>query len=162
MSSTLFVDAIEPNLSSGVHIAGHVIQVQSRKVTNTGYTSTTATMVDITNFYVDITPKYSNSLLHFSANLHASTSVSLGYARFRIVDTNNGSTLWNTNTYCGAMGYNSSVNEMHNLTMTHTKAAGTTNTMRLQVQVKVDGGGNWSLSWSGSDDLNITLMEIAQ
>jgi hypothetical protein len=27
MSSTLFVDAIEPNLSSGVHIAGHVVQV---------------------------------------------------------------------------------------------------------------------------------------
>jgi len=59
MSSTLFVDAIEPNLSSGVHIAGGTVQT----VRNTLSTGTTinSTSFMFTNLEVTITPKFATS-----------------------------------------------------------------------------------------------------
>tara|TARA_R110000868_G_scaffold396069_1_gene668117 strand:+ start:296 stop:769 length:474 start_codon:yes stop_codon:yes gene_type:complete len=67
MSSTLFVDAIEPNLSSGVHIAGHVIQQI------TMYTSTqiinTATAFASFGCSQAFVPKYSTSKILITANI---------------------------------------------------------------------------------------------
>ena len=59
MSSTLFVDAIEPNLSSGVHIAGHVIQVVNQR--HTTYSSTNSNTYSNTGIQVSITPKFATS-----------------------------------------------------------------------------------------------------
>jgi hypothetical protein len=66
MSSTLFVDAIEPNLSSGVHIAGHVLQVV--QTTGMSVISTTSTSQVSTGFSVSITPKSSSSKIYVTFN----------------------------------------------------------------------------------------------
>ena len=56
--SILKVDTINEKTSgNGVQIPGHVIQYQYRNPTNTGFSSNSSTMVDVTNYYVDITPK---------------------------------------------------------------------------------------------------------
>ena len=55
--STLYVDTINEKTSgNGVQIPGHVVQVQYRAVANTGFSTTSSSMVDLTNWYVDITP----------------------------------------------------------------------------------------------------------
>jgi hypothetical protein len=57
--STLYVDNLQPNLGSGVHIPGHVIQTVSNAVTSR-QTSSSATFV-ATDVAATITPKFSNS-----------------------------------------------------------------------------------------------------
>tara|TARA_R110000868_G_scaffold408954_1_gene693377 strand:+ start:448 stop:936 length:489 start_codon:yes stop_codon:yes gene_type:complete len=78
MSSTLFVDAIEPNLSSGVHIPGHVVQVV--KASSTASTSLSSPAVDTwtsVNPSISITPKYNNSMIiihHYAGGLANNTA----------------------------------------------------------------------------------------
>ena len=67
MSSTLFVDAIEPNLSSGVHIPGHVVQVQS--IIGNTFSSTTTAGVALTGATLSFTPKYANSNILISIRM---------------------------------------------------------------------------------------------
>jgi hypothetical protein len=71
MSSTLFVDAIEPNLSSGVHIAGHVIQVVNSTETSAS-SATSSSPVEVVS--VNITPKSSNSKIHIIGSVNASVA----------------------------------------------------------------------------------------
>ena len=77
MSSTLYVDAIEPNLSSGVHIAGHVIQVVQSTGTN-GSISTSSNAYIATPYTGTITPKFATSkilvTISFSTLLRATGS----------------------------------------------------------------------------------------
>lgn len=159
--SILKVDTINEKTSgNGVHIDGHVVQYQYRSPTNTGFSSNSSTMVDVTNYYVDITPKNSNNILVFTSTLHhRPTENTSAYTRFRVVDSNNSDSLWNLNTFIGSAGY------LHdgweNVTIMHANTAGTTNTMRLQLQMRVSGGGTMDLNWSGSETKTMSVMEIA-
>ena len=83
MSSTLFVDAIEPNLSSGVHIAGHVIQTHWLPIT-TGFDT-------VTNGYVaqastTFTPKFAGSriVVEWSGHVYKYNTNSGGNSPARI------------------------------------------------------------------------------
>ena len=69
MSSTLFVDAIEPNLSSGVHIAGHVIQVVN--LVNTTADAVSANYPVASGFKLSITPSSTSSKILVLFDIHA-------------------------------------------------------------------------------------------
>ena len=159
--SILKVDTInEKTTGNGVIIPNHVVQYQYRSPTNTGFTSNSSTMVDVTNYYVDITPKSASNILVFTSTLfHRPTETSGAYDRFRVVDSNNSDAVWNLTNFIGSAGYLDTVWE--NVTIMHANIAGTTNTMRLQLQMRVDGGGTMQLNWSGNETKTISVMEIA-
>ena len=66
--STMYVNKVqELNVGSGVHIPGHVVQVQTAALHNGGNVpqTTSSTMV-ATGHTISITPKYSNSIIMLS------------------------------------------------------------------------------------------------
>ena len=144
--------------------AGTIIQYSYRAVQNTSFTTASTTMTDITNFYVDIAPKSANSLLVVSTNFTAALNDDNGYGRYRIVDSNNNDTQWNTNNYMGSSHYYAphSTQQWLEVVLKHTNVAGTTNSMRLQFQVQINNGGTLSLTWSGGDDRIVEVYEVAQ
>jgi len=157
--STLYVDNLQPNLGSRVMAAGHVVQVQTKKWTNTGFSTTSGGLVDVTDFYIDITPTSANSLILFQSSVTMVNSATLGYARFAINDANAG-TQWSSNNYMAHGGYNGG--QWVDIPLIHSNTAGTTNTMRLQLRVVVGSTGTVEMGWSSSDHRTITAMEIAQ
>ena len=143
---------------------GTIIQYQYRKVINSNFTTTSASMTDISDFYVDITPKNANNLLVVSTNFTAGLNDNDAYVRYRIVDANNSDTQWSSNTYIGSSHYYAphSPSQWLEVVLKHTNVAGTTNALRLQFQGRVLGGGTLTLNWSGSDDRIIEVYEVAQ
>ena len=116
-------------------------------------------MVDLPNVYVDITPKHANNIIIFHTNFHAAVTGTNSYARFRVVDANNSDTVWSSNSYCGATGYKVIDSWLEVLIRT-SNPAGTTNTMRLQLQAQVTAD-NLEWAWSGGDRRITTATEIA-
>ena len=140
--------------------AGQVVQIQTRKFANVGFSTTSGTLVDITNFYVDITPTSSNSIIVFQSSITGVNALSSGYARFAIFNGNT-STQWSSNLYIAQMGFNGA--QWVDTPLIHSNTAGTTSAMRLQLRVLVGGGGGTAdFNWSGGDDRTITATEIAQ
>jgi hypothetical protein len=144
--------------------AGSVIQYNYRSVLNDSFATSSSTMTDITNFYVDIAPKSANNLLVVSTNFSAGLNDFDGVARYRIVDSNNSDVQWNTSTYMGSSHYQTPQDPQQwiEVVLKHTNVAGTTNPMRLQFQVKIDNGGFISLNWSAADHRIVEVYEIAQ
>ena len=160
--SILKVDTINEKTSgNGVQIPGHVVQYQYRSPGNTGFSTSSSTMVDMTNYYVDITPKSASNLLVFTSTIwHIPTATSGAYSRFRIVDSNNSDAVWNLTNFIGSAGYLGT--NWQNMPIIHTNTAGTTNAMRLQIQCRVTGGGTLDIGWSGNETKTVAVMEIAQ
>jgi|TARA_Y100000015_G_scaffold39774_1_gene43972 hypothetical protein len=152
---------IDASAGTLVPSAGAVVQYQYRSPDNTGFSSSSSTFVDLTDYYVDITPKKSNNILVFTTTVwHLPTGTSGAYDRFRVVDSNNSDAVWNLTNFIGSGGYLDTVWE--NVTIMHANTAGTTNTMRLQLQVRVDGGGTMNMNWSSNETKTVAVMEIAQ
>ena len=144
---------------------GTIIQYQYRNVANNPFTTTSSSSVDIDNFYVDITPRSATNLLVVSTNFTAANNAASGYARYSIVDANNLDTKWSSNTYMGSSHYYAphSTQQWLEVVLKHTNVAGTTNSMRIQFQVAVvGGGGTLDLRWSASDDRIVEVYEVAQ
>ena len=144
---------------------GTIIQYKYRKlVNNQSFTTSSATAVDIDNFYVDITPRSATNLLVVSTNFTAGLNDDNGYGRYEIVDANNSNTKWSTNSYMGSSHYYAphSNQQWLEVVLKHTNVAGTTNPMRLQFQVRIGGGGTLDLQWSGGDDRIVEVYEVAQ
>ena len=141
--------------------AGQIVQYQNRNSVTNGFTTSSSSFVDLTDYYVDITPTSATNLLRFHANIyHLPSGTSGAYTRYQIVDSNNSDAKWNELNFVGAAGYLHTGWE--NLTITHTRTAGTTNTLRLQIQVRVTGGGTMNMNWSTNERRGIEVMEIAQ
>ena len=160
--SILKVDTINEKTSgNGVQIPGHIVQYKYRSPTNTGFNTTSSTMVDLTDYYVDITPKSASNLLVFTSTIwHVPSANSGAYSRFRIVDSNNSDAVWNLTNFIGSAGYLGT--KWENMSIMHTNTAGTTNAMRLQIQCRVTGGGTLDIGWSGNETKTVAVMEIAQ
>lgn len=76
MSSIMRVDTIQKaDGSSGVHIAGHLVQRVSTKF-STEYTNSTQTFSDIAGASITFTPKYATSLLCITFNAFANVYTS--------------------------------------------------------------------------------------
>ena len=143
---------------------GTIIQYKHRTVVNSTFSTSSTSPTDISNFYVDITPKNANNLLVVSTNFTAGLDDADGYGRYRIVDAKNSNTKWNTNTYMGSSNYYAphSPSQWLEVVLKHTNVAGTTNPMRLQFQVVVASGGTLHLGWSASDHRTVEVYEVAQ
>ena len=158
MSSTLFVDAIEPNLSSGVHIAGHVIQVVSATNTNTANSGflleTTSSSFTASALAATITPSSSSSkVMVFISTTHYRG----GSSSFTIYrgSTNLGGSTHGMIRLTGVQGYWMSSG------LTHLDSPSTTSSVTYTLYGRSESG---TLYVGGDSDMqsNITLMEIAQ
>ena len=92
MSSTLFVDAIEPNLSSGVHIPGHVIQVVQGDLNSILTSSTTPTSLGALS--ITLSSSSSKVLITFTNHIYGEP-YSGGAWRGALVTLKRGSTVIN-------------------------------------------------------------------
>ena len=159
--STMYVDNIvEKTSANGLHIPGHVIQYKQKYFDIASFTSTAGSMVNVTDAYVDITPKFSNSLIRFQTQIHGKNADSLGYARFDVADLNNSNARFNVNSYAESAFYENTgwlTSVIHCL-----NTANTTNTMRLQLRCLVGGTGTVTIAWSGGDSRHVEAWEIAQ
>ena len=139
-----------------------MIQYEHRFANNTGFSTTSSSMVDVTNFYVDITPKYANSLLIFECTLDSKCTTNKAYARYRVVDSQNSDTVMNTNIYIGQSNYYAGTSEWLTTSLRSVFVSGTTSTMRLQLQMQLNSGGTFEMNWSQSDQRVVQVTEIAQ
>ena len=88
--STLFVDNLKPNLSSGVHASGHIVQVTDMtevsdlQVAINNSSSNTA----ITQVKTDIVPKFANSkiIINFHTQLYGPSGNYLAVMIFRSIN----------------------------------------------------------------------------
>ena len=142
-----------------LHAPGHVIQYQQRHYDCAGFSSTTASFIDFTNVYVDITPKFSNSLIRFKTQCIGRNATTAGYAQFRIVDSNNSDTRFNVNSVAESGFYQGTAWDTAIIVATAT--ANTTSTMRLQLQVYTYTGTTNTFDWSSGDSRHIEAWEIA-
>lgn len=70
MTSTLYVDNLEPNLGDAVHAAGHVVQVLNKISNVVGSTSSTSwTNSGVSDLNLSITPKFENSKILMTVDL---------------------------------------------------------------------------------------------
>jgi len=175
--STLFVNNL--NTASGTSIAlasgktldtsggtlkpstGQIVQYQHRNVLTDGFSTASSSFVDVTDYYVDITPTSSSNLLAFHATIwHQPSGTSNAYSRWQVVDSNNSDTRWHTLNFIGSAGHLGT--SWQNLVLSHTRTATTTSTMRLQIQVRVTGGGTCQMNWSTNENRILEVYEIAQ
>lgn len=159
--SILKVDTINEKTSgNGVAIPGHVVQYQQRYYDCHNFSSTTASFIDFTGVYVDITPKFSNSLIRFKTQCIGRNATTLGYAQFRVVDSNNSDTRFNVNSVAESSFYQGTAWDTSIIVAV--AAANTTNTMRLQLQIFTSTGTTNEFGWSSGDSRHIEAWEIAQ
>ena len=76
--STLYVDSLQPNLGSGVHISGHVLQMVSNKGAGGSGTNSTGAWTSLSSV-VTITPKFATSkiVVQFFATAYAANGAVL-------------------------------------------------------------------------------------
>ena len=143
--------------------AGQVLQVQMNRTHNGLFTAiSTTNWNDCFGIYVDIKPIHSNSILIWQTAWTFNVNDEDGYARFRIVDSKNSDTQWSNNTHMGSYGYYNPTSVWSDGPLLHGNTAGTTNQMRLQLQARVNSGGNLRGDWSSSDDRLVMVTEVAQ
>ena len=169
MSSTLFVDAIEPNLSSGVHIPGHVVQVQSGILTST-YSQTASAWADI-GLSVVITPSSTSSKILISLTVAVGMTENGVNVRLRLV---RGSTMIGSSTDLADSGFShveqNILNNQYNRRLesfTYLDSPSATSAQTYKVQMYRGNTLGTSYINRGSSDQSrqhshITVMEIAQ
>ena len=148
---------------------GGIVQSKVKYSNNTTFTTSadawtslqTASQVDYT---MKITPKFLGSKLIFETDVITKLDSDGGYVRYRLVDTNNpgGTTVFHSNTYCGAAHYKISTDDWIGYPV---RAMGTVTHMNehnLVLQARVKDGGTLSYSWSGSDYRIVRVTEIRQ
>ena len=92
--STLFVDNVKPNLESGVHIPGHVVQIVTNVPTSVGLITqssvTPPTMSEpSTVFRTGITPRFANSKLMLELNFLYGGNNNSAIGQFKFFDVTN-------------------------------------------------------------------------
>tara|TARA_R100001480_G_C4736384_1_gene181548 strand:- start:25 stop:543 length:519 start_codon:yes stop_codon:yes gene_type:complete len=172
MTSRLLVDKIESKTGTQIDMSTHtlkmpsgsVVQVQHSFPFASFFSSASQTEVDVTDYYVDITPKFSDSIIIWEAAINGNMDSASSYARFRVVDSNNSDAVIHENAYVAQYGYLLSDTDVFGefpIRAVDTNC-GTTNTMRLQLQMKNASSSTFKINWSSSERRLITATEIAQ
>lgn len=166
MSSILKVDTIQttagaaPSTGTLGFRAGSIVQYQERYYDLSTFTTSSGSMVDVTNYYVDITPTKATNKIRVQFGAHLQNTERLGYGRFSVVNSNNSDTRMNVNAYAHATGYQVDTDPWLSENIVATFVAGTTSTMRLQLQVLRGGTGNLNFGFSNSDSRHAEAWEI--
>jgi len=168
MSSTLYVDnLIEKTTGNGVHIPGHVVQIQDGKTIT--YTTHSSTSYTDSNLAVTITPKYANSKLFFwvaGSYWWSVPNASGNYMMGRIADSRTGNTilpqagshqsLW----FQGSIGQNDNYDKM--ITGYTSIDNDNTTSRTYTVQIRLYYANNNVRVFEHTADNIIRVMEIAQ
>ena len=171
--STLKVDTIQktngsaPTLNDlSISHAGSAVNFVYRNIESSGFTTTSSSYVDVTGdttareWYVDITPKFNDSIIVFETTMIIRVTDTAAYYRFRVVDSNNSDNVL-TGTSIAA-GHYQVASDIHNdQPIRAAFVSGTTSAMRLQLQV-LTTGGTFNASWSDNDIRAITATEFKQ
>ena len=166
MSSILKVDTIQttagaaPSTGTLGFRAGSIVQYQERYYDLSTFTTSSASMVDVTNYYVDITPTKATNKIRVQFGVLLQTDERLGYGRFSVVDSNNSDTRFNVNSVAESSFYQGTAWDTSIIVAV--AAANTTNTMRLQLQIFTSTGTTNEFGWSSGDSRHIEAWEIAQ
>ena len=167
--STLSVDTIQGKATTGTIAmpSGSIVQVVQREVANNSFSTTNnATYTDVTNFYIDITPKFSDSIIIWETTLIGNVNNSSTHADFRVVNSNDSDAVIHTGTSVATFGYYNSMTTNYEETPIRAVDAncGTTSTMRLQLQVALgnnsSGSHTFNINWTSSNIKTITATEI--
>jgi len=160
MTSTLYVDnLVEKTSGNGVHVPGHVVQVQSVRGDFPGDISTSSSS------YVEVhstlrntfTPKYSNSIIHIEY-FTSSYGWSTDYIYFQL--RGDGSALESTNDYFRNKSQASV--EMSATIYLEVPSWGTTSKI-ISPYYKSNGAATVFANWSGSSPIQyVKVTEIAQ
>jgi len=186
--STIRVDTVQkedgsvPTLNDlSINHLGSVVGFAYKWVYNAGFSTTSSSLVDVTaadlsgntrgndrKWYIDYTPKFSDSVLVWETDMTVNDSDNAGYFRFEIADANNSNAIWTATqadgnaSYISAGGYNrDDTGTYYNHHVRASNVSGTTSTMRLQLQVLVTAG-TFTMDWSNSDHRTITVTEYKQ
>ena len=169
--STLYVDTINEKTSgNGVQIPGHVVQVVKRR-TNGGAGTTSGTFADVGQ-YIDITPKFANSLILVSwSALFYVGGAAVGYATvFRTLTGGSAVNMYNNGDY-GTNPSTEALVQIYGGNTTYFPGSirfmdtthNTTNSIRYSVYLKnSDSAMQVYFPPGSSDATTITAMEIAQ
>lgn len=166
--STLKVDTIQGKTTAGTVAmpSGSVVQIAQREVANSFFSTTNNySFTDVTNFYVDITPKFSDSIIIFEAEVIGNVNNSATHADFRVVNSNNSDAVIHTGTLTATFGYyNSMTGNYEEIPIRAVDAnCGTTSTMRLQLQTALgnnSAGNQFTINWGANTYKTITATEI--
>jgi hypothetical protein len=172
MTSTLYVDnLVEKTSGNGVHIPGHVIQVQYGTLAGSSSMVTGQVNYLNTGLSVSITPKFDNSKFLVMASQiigigPASANSAARYdLRIREVNISSGTNIWK-GMYVGTdnqgSGNLSVVSGIHGY-----YTASSTNALTFNTQIREAGGsdgaaGSMYFNWYAGGLATITAMEIAQ
>ena len=141
---------------------GGVVQIVTREVTN-AFAATTTNGINVTNWYIDVSPKMENSIFHYETNWTVNNNSGVGYNRWSIIDTNHPDNIkLNSNLYIAGDAYYAGTSEWINTyaSSTFTASRGLA-TMRVQLFLYVQSGTT-TMTWSSSDNRVIKVTEIAQ
>jgi|DEB0MinimDraft_10_1074344.scaffolds.fasta_scaffold20066_4 hypothetical protein len=169
--STLYVDNLQPNLGSGVIIAGHTLQTVH---------GVTSTQVDIsalntwTNIYTNvatITPKSASSKILITGVIsfyYASLTTNYGQFRADLAINRNSTLLGEVMGYAGWMDTGSTIAPMINIPFTYLDSPASTSTLNYGFSARVSNYGsaaNVSFTYDdggGDQQSSFVLQEIAQ
>ena len=164
MTSRLLVDKIEGKSNSGTieMPSGSIVQMTQNEAFASFFSSTSQTEVDVTDYYVDITPKFSDSIIVFETAINGTINDASAYARFRVVDSNNSDAVIHSSTYIAQYGYLLSDTDMFAEFPIRAvdSNCGTTSTMRLQLQMRVSDSSTFKINWSSGEKRLLTAIEI--
>ena len=155
--STLYVDNLQPNLGSGVHASGHVVQVVSTSSNTSTAMGTANTWTAATDLSVSITPKFSNSKIMIIANVDFDANAANRLQWFTIFRDS-------TNLGDAVNGFSANVSAGSRLQgvagMNYLDSPNTTSLTTYYVYSKNNGTSTY-INLYGSKS-TITVMEIAQ
>jgi hypothetical protein len=161
--STLYVDNLQPNLGSGVHAAGHVVQLKVAKSTSL-VTTSGSTNVSL-GCPVAITPLSANSLLYIVFHGHHASAGDKSefhlYKNGSQISMPSQSGIWIFDMVSGSETYNPET-----VSGVYSEIAGTTSTITFDVRGKEHGGASVTFNGRNYSDghfgSTLTVMEIAQ
>ena len=165
--SILKVDTLQPATASGVHIAGHVIQVKyyQSPTGSSGETLTTSTSYVASGVLLDFTPKFASSLIIVKAVVHAKNSANTNTSDGVVLAIyKDGSTRLSPAAQGDAFEYNSGVanhNSHGNISIVVSETAGNTTSRQYRVYYRSFAGNSSGLNYDWGNQ-TMTVMEIAQ
>ena len=163
MTSTLYVDNLEPNLGNRVMAAGHVVQVV-QEYFNTE-TSTTSTSYIDSSLSASITPASTSSKILITLDVPVRSNNS--GVSMRIQHSVDGGSTWSNTVFSRVANAHSYISggpyaAWNNTTKVILHSPTTTSQITYKMQWYRAGSGTAAIICDSSDPATLTLMEIAQ
>ncbi len=109
---------------------------------------------------INITPMYASSIIVVEYDVAFRNDSSAGYIRGRTFDLY-GNVRKTPNAHCMGGGYYADTNEWSEIHFKDAFLAGTTNEMKLELQVYLASAGTTYFGWSGTDNRVMSVKEVA-